>query len=116
MGLTQSNLGKPSSRQDAILLAKWFKNILDMIESESHKSQQYYQKQGQKKIFPTQKNHEHEISQTDSYLMIQIAHNIAIKEITRQVSVQCVERGILLKTIFDSYVRMVDLLFEDSVA
>lgn len=48
--------------------------------------------------------------------MIQIAHNIAIKEITRQVSVQCIERGILLKTIFDSYVRMVDLIFVDSFA
>ena len=34
---------------------------------------------------------------------------------TRQVSVQCIERGILLKTIFDSYVRMIDLVFEDSV-
>ena len=29
---------------------------------------------------------------------------------------QCIERGILLKTIFDSYVRMVDLIFADSVA
>ena len=28
---------------------------------------------------------------------------------------QCIERGILLKTIFDSYVRMIDLVFEDSV-
>ena len=27
---------------------------------------------------------------------------------------QCIERGILLKTIFDSYVRMVDLIFVDS--
>ena len=34
MGLSQANLGKPSSRQDAILLAKWFKGTIDMIESE----------------------------------------------------------------------------------
>ena len=60
--------------------------------------------------------HDGEILQGDSYLLIQIAHNIAIKEVTRQVSVQCIERGILLKTVFDSYVRMVDLIFEDSVA
>jgi len=33
-GVTQSNLGKPSSRQDATLLAKWFKGIIDMIETE----------------------------------------------------------------------------------
>ena len=69
-----------------------------------------------KRTFPTQKSHESEVSQHDQYLLIQIAHNIAIKEITRQVSVQCIERGILLKTIFDSYVRMVDLIFVDSVA
>ena len=59
---------------------------------------------------------EKELTQTESYLLIQIAHNIAIKEMTRQVSVQCIERGMLLKTIFDSYVRMVDLVFVDSVA
>lgn len=29
---------------------------------------------------------------------------------------QCIERGILLKTVFDSYVRMVDLIFQDSTA
>ena len=34
MGLSQANLGKPSSRQDAILLAKWFKGTIDMIETE----------------------------------------------------------------------------------
>ena len=34
IGLPQSNLGKPSSRQDAVLLAKWFKGIIDMIEME----------------------------------------------------------------------------------
>lgn len=66
-------------------------------------------------MFSTQRVHENEISKTDSYLLIQIAHNIAIKEITRQVSVQCIERGILLKTIFDSYVRMIDLVFIDSI-
>ena len=87
-----------------------------MIEMEHQNSKTFFAKQGPKKTFPTQRVHENEISQTDSYLLIQIAHNIAIKEITRQVSVQCIERGILLKTVFDSYVRMVDLIFADSVA
>ena len=27
---------------------------------------------------------------------------------------QCVERGILLKSIFDSYVRLIDFIFLDS--
>ena len=33
--LGASNLGKPSSRQDAVLLAKWFKDIMEMVELES---------------------------------------------------------------------------------
>lgn len=99
-----------------MLLAKWFKGTIDMIEDEYTTSMTYQAKQGMKRTFPTQKTHDNEISQTDQYLLIQIAHNIAIKEMTRQVSVQCIERGILLKTIFDSYVRMVDLIFVDSVA
>ena len=101
-----------------MLLAKWFKGIIDLIEAEFQKSalqREQVSKHGTKKVFSTQRVHENEISKTDSYLLIQIAHNIAIKEITRQVSVQCIERGILLKTIFDSYVRMIDLVFIDSI-
>ena len=30
------------------------------------------------------------------------------------MSVQCVERGVLLKSIFDSYVRLIDFTFQDS--
>ena len=29
---------------------------------------------------------------------------------------QCIERGLLLKAIFDSYVRLVDLLFRESAS
>ena len=65
------------------------------------------------RVFPTQKLSDAEILQTDSFLLTQVAHNIAIKEITRQVSVQCVERGILLKTVFDSYVKLIDMIFAD---
>jgi hypothetical protein len=46
---------------------------------------------------------------------VQLIHNIAIKEVTRQISVQCIERGILLKTIFDSYVRLADLIYSESL-
>ena len=87
MGLSNSNLGKPSSRQDAVLLGKWFKNIIDLIEFEFSKSVNFFEKQGPQKTFPTQRVSDGEILQSDSYLLIQIAHNIAIKEITRQVSV-----------------------------
>ena len=57
---------------------------------------------------------EKEASQSEIYLLTQVAHNIAIKEVTRQVSVHCIERGILLKSIFDSYVRLIDFIFQDS--
>ena len=53
MGLSQANLGKPSSRQDAVLLAKWFKGTIDMIEHEYQTSKNYYAKQGMKRTFPT---------------------------------------------------------------
>lgn len=62
IGLTQANLGKPSSRQDAILLAKWFKGIMDMIEMEHQNSKAFFSKHGPKKTFPTQRVHENEIS------------------------------------------------------
>ena len=32
------DLGKPSARQDAVLLAKWFHDIIEVIEQESIKS------------------------------------------------------------------------------
>ena len=53
MGLSNSNLGKPSSRQDAVLLGKWFKNIIDLIEFEFSKSVNFFEKQGPQKTFPT---------------------------------------------------------------
>lgn len=110
--VSTSNLGKPSSRQDAVLLAKWFKDIMEMIEAESQSTKN--QAASQQKLFPNQKQHEGEMIQSDIYLLTQVAHNIAIKEVTRQVSVQCVERGVLLKSIFDSYVRLIDFIFQDS--
>ena len=79
----QSIAIKPSSRQDAILLAKWFKGIIDMIEAEFSRSKSHAARHGAKRAFPTQKSHRGEMQQPDSYLLIQIAHNIAIKEITR---------------------------------
>ena len=110
--LGASNLGKPSSRQDAVLLAKWFKDIMEMVELESQSTKR--EAHAQQKLFPNQKQSENELIQSEVYLLTQVAHNIAIKEVTRQVSVQCVERGVLLKSIFDSYVRLIDFIFQDS--
>ena len=46
-------------------------------------------------------------------IQCQLAFNVAMKEIVRQVSVHCLERGVLLKTIFDNYVRLIDHVFKD---
>ena len=56
--LAASNLGKPSSRQDAVLLAKWFKDIMEMVEAESlfTKTQQ----ETQQKLFPNHKQNANE--------------------------------------------------------
>jgi len=85
---------------------------MELIESESQLQKAHTGQQ--QKLFPNQKSSENELIQSDIYLLTQVAHNICIKEVTRQVSVQCVERGILLKSIFDSYVRLIDFIFLDS--
>jgi hypothetical protein len=47
-------------------------------------------------------------------LQTQIVHNVVIKELTRQVSVHCIERGIILKTVFDCYVRLLDIVYGEN--
>ena len=54
--IVTSNLGKPSSRQDAVLLAKWFKDIMEMIELDSQVQRANSNQQG--KLFPNQKTSE----------------------------------------------------------
>ena len=61
---------RPSNRQDAILLQKWFDDALKLISNSSEEDKLSYQ---------------------------QMAHNICIDELARQVSVFCGERGQLLR-------------------
>lgn len=42
-----------------------------------------------------------------------MAFNICIKELVRQVSVQCVERGRVLKKVFSAYLGLVEILNVD---
>jgi hypothetical protein len=37
---------------------------------------------------------------------LQVLHNICIKELTRQVSVTCVERGFLMNQVFEGYIQL----------
>lgn len=109
-----NSLGKPSSRQDAILLAEWFQNVTQKI-AEEHKRHKQVANFLHSKTFQNTIDQSLKLAsqRTDTFILTQIIHNLAIKEISRQVSVQCVERGLLLKTIFDSYVKLIDLVFLD---
>ncbi|TNV87114.1 hypothetical protein FGO68_gene8085 [Halteria grandinella] len=86
------DLGNPSSRQDAVILLIWFEKIFKSLV--------------QKRLSGT-------IAESQVYPLIQLVMNIAMQEITRQVSVHCVERGLLLKRIFNSYIGFLDLVNMD---
>jgi len=69
-----------------LLLAKWFHDIIEVIESESIQSEQRRQKfsdQNQGRLFATQKTYIDETNSQDAFHYVQLAHNIAIKELTR---------------------------------
>ena len=42
--------------------------------------------------------------------MLQMVFNIAIKELCRQVAVQCHERGTAIRTIFQAYVDLLNTI------
>ena len=39
--------------------------------------------------------------------------NICVKELTRQVSVHCLERGLLVQKVFESYAKIIELINKD---
>lgn len=86
-----SSLGNPSSRQDAILLILWFEKTLQAIQNELPNEQR------EEKLFP----------------MLQLAMNICVKELSRQVSVQCQERGVIITKVFKSYAKLINLIHKD---
>ncbi|CDW88315.1 ef hand family protein [Stylonychia lemnae] len=84
-GSSHENLGQPSARQDAIMLINWFQHSLNLINRDVNE-QKVLQKQS----------------------LTQVVFNLCIEEICRQVSVQCVERGELLRKIFDQYTQLIE--------
>ena len=46
--------------------------------------------------------------------MLQLTMNICVKELSRQVSVQCQERGIIITKVFKSYAKLIDLIHRDN--
>lgn len=74
LSLAQSkDLGKPSARQDAVLLAKWFHKIIEVIEQDSIASQlkrQKLQDQNRGRLFTNLKASNNEINTVDSFHFI----------------------------------------------
>lgn len=85
--IAPSTLGIPSSRRQVELLSQWLKKITGIAESDT------------------------KISESEKTNRIMTAHKFALLEINRQVSVQCLERGNLLKEITDTYFSLVAKYF-----
>eukprot|EP01022_Parablepharisma_sp_SALTPOND_P005765 TRINITY_DN1235_c0_g1_i1.p1 TRINITY_DN1235_c0_g1~~TRINITY_DN1235_c0_g1_i1.p1 ORF type:complete len:1264 (-),score=158.24 TRINITY_DN1235_c0_g1_i1:908-4609(-) len=84
---TRSTFGAPASRYDAIALLKWLDKSLDTIDN------QYLDDESDEKF---------ELTQTVYY--------ICFKEVIRQTSVQCVERGLLIWKLWKSYLSLINKL------
>ena len=78
-----SDFGIPSSRSDAIALRKWFKLIITKItDAKSNLFEERCQ-------------------------LAEAVYYICFKEIIRQVSVQCIERGDILATVWMAYITLI---------
>ena len=76
------NLGVPSSRRQVEMLASWLAEISDHVNAEKG------------------------LNERERVEKLIIAHKFALMEVNRQVSVQCLERGDLLKQIIDQFVAL----------
>jgi len=76
-------LGVPSSRNDAVILLKWMNNTLDNIK---------------------------ELDDDKKFELAQSVYYITYREIIRQVSVHCIERGYLVWKLWTAYISLIDEL------
>jgi len=83
----EKGLGIPSSRYDAIVLHKWFDSMRYKISKDSS------------------------LSNEIKVELLQTANYICIKEIVRQISVHCVERGNLLWQLWKSYLNIIEDIY-----
>ncbi|CAI2381753.1 unnamed protein product [Moneuplotes crassus] len=83
------NLGTPASRPDAANLLKWMNEEIDKVKKDMEKTK------------------------SEKLIACQAIYNLAWKELTRQVSVQCVERGILMDKIFKAYFDLINKVYKN---
>ncbi len=86
-GKMKTDLGAPASRNDAIALLRWLNSILEKLSSA-----------------------EGNMGEDDKFELAQTVYYISFTEIIRQVSVQCVERGLLIWKIWQAYLSLVEHL------
>jgi len=84
-GINKFNLGGPASRYEALALLKWMDNIIENIEKTYGKNE----------------------TENEKFDLTQIVYYICFREVIRQVSVQCVERGVLIWKLWKSYLSLV---------
>eukprot|EP00347_Sterkiella_histriomuscorum_P020622 403337105 len=119
-----STLGQPVNRKDAIILLRWLDTMMGKLQDLKNTNDM---NQDFTAIFEDQRNgptlqSEQKLSENDQeemkfiqaqqldqerLEMIQILLNSALKELIRQVSVSCIERGYALLKIFNAYLIII---------
>ncbi len=82
-------LGVPASRSDAIALLKWFSAITDKLDVDDS------------------------VGTTEKLVLIQTVYYICYREVVRQVSVQCFERGLVIWKIWQAYLSLIEKIREE---
>jgi len=83
--LSRKNLGVPSSRNDAITLLNWFEKMYDLLTSSSEN-----------------------MKEIEKFELTQTLYTIAFSETVRQITVQCLERGIVMQKIWQAYMQFIE--------
>ncbi|CDW90089.1 UNKNOWN [Stylonychia lemnae] len=98
LDINKNSLGQPVSRKDAIILLKWLDSMMGKLKVFSQKIEEPLENQSKDEATIEEMRLE----------MIQVLMNVAFKEIIRQVSVQCIERGYALLKIFNAYLCIIE--------
>jgi len=92
------DLGLPASRQDAILLEEWYSTInLKLKQLPSEPNISIRDQDSASNTAPASKS----LADNETLELYELTLKITIKELCRQVAVQCTERGALLHLLFE---------------
>lgn len=80
------SLGVPSSRSDSIALQKWLNSMLDVLSADVN------------------------LPEEEKFDLAQTVYYICFREVIRQVSVHCIERGLLIWSMWRAYISLMESL------